>query len=271
MKKIALAALMAFAASAQAGTGIVGANNEFTLSGGIHNLDYSEHSPTAGEPSTLDSESGNQGAFGLAWTHQGTILNIPNVYLSVSGNFIFGSTSYSGYLQDGYGNLYPYDGSTQNNQQDFQLRIGQSYPLGANRQFQLTPYFTYSYHHWKRQPGGEYNEDYSHNGLGVGLLGQYAPTPYVVLSADVSVQAMLGAQIKVDGYPTMDLQNRPIKTLTLGADYAVTPRFHVNGSYRFTSFDYGGSTPVVANGMEVWEPDSRTRENLFMVGVSWAY
>lgn len=271
MKKIALASLLAFAASAQAGAGIAGANNEFTLFGGLNNLDYSEHSSDSGKPSTLDSESGTQAAFGLSWTHQGSVFNIPNVYTSISGLFTSGSTSYNGYLQNGYGRLTAYSGTTQNDSADFALRLGQAFPFGAGHSLQLTPYFQYVYHHWTRQPGGQYDEDYSHNGLGVGVLGQYAPTPYIVLSADVNVSAMLGAQVRLDGYPTMDLQNRPITQISLGADYAITPRVHVNGSYRYTSFNYGGSTPVVENGMEVWEPDSRTRENLFLVGLSWAY
>lgn len=271
MKKIALAALALIASSAHAGTGIIGANNEATFSVGVHNLDYTEETSDGGWPGTLDSEKGNQAAFGVAFTHQGWVLGIPNIYTSVSTVLSTGSTSYEGYLQDGYGDLTPYSGTTHNVQYDLELRVGKGLPIGTSGQFQVTPYLLYNYHHWQRQPGGTYTEDYSHNAIGAGVLAQIAPNPYLVFSADFSYSAMLGAQVNVDSVPTMDLQNKPIAKLALGVDYAVTSHFHLNANYKYTSFNYGGSTPVNVSGMSVWEPQSKTRENLFMVGASYAY
>ncbi|KWU17756.1 outer membrane beta-barrel protein [Burkholderia cenocepacia] len=266
MKKVfSLAALLLVSASAFADDAILQANNQISLSVGAHHLDYHEPSTTDTIPGDFDSEKGSQFTAGLTAVRQGSLFGISDVYTSASAFLSVGSTHYTGYLLSTW---TPTTDSTRNVAGDFQVRVGKGFRFGSRSQFQVTPYLQAGYHIWSRTIGTDASEVYSHYTLGGGILGQYAPTSKLVLSADVGVSAMLGSQMRKDKYPTFETQNRPVAEIGLGADYAFTRKLHASVNYRLTKYHYGRSADVSGpRGGDWYEPSSRTTEQVITVGL----
>jgi opacity protein-like surface antigen len=270
MKKvITLAALLVASASAFADDAILQANNQISLAVGAQHLNYHEPSTTNTIPGDLDSEHGSQFTAGLTAVRQGSVFGINDVYTRASAFITAGNTSYTGYLLSTW---TPKTDTTRNIAGDFQLRVGKALRFGSSSQFQVVPYVQYAYHVWSRTIGTDASEVYSHHTLGGGILGQYAPTSKLVLSADVGVSAMLGSQMQKDNYPTFKTQNRPVTEIGLGADYAVTRHLHASVNYRLTKFHYGRSADVAGpRGGDWYEPSSRTTEQVITVGLGYSF
>jgi opacity protein-like surface antigen len=269
MKKvIILAALALVSVSALADDAILQANNQLSLSVGAHHLDYHEPSTFDTIPGDLDSEKGSQFTAGLTAVRQGSLFGINDVYTSASAFVTAGTTHYTGYLLSTWAAKTD---STHNVYGDVELKLGKAFRFGSRSQFQVVPYVQYAYHIWSRTIGTDASEVYSHHALGGGVLGQYAPTSKLVLSANVSVSEMLGAQMRKDQYPTFEVHNRPVTEVGVGLDYAVTRHLHASANYRFTKFNYGRSPNVVAKGGDWFEPSSRTTEQVVTVGLGYSF
>ena len=272
MKKVislAAAALTLVSASAFADDAILQANNQLSLSVGAHHQDYHEPSTFDTIPGDLDSEKGSQFTAGLTAVRQGSLFGINDVYTSASAFVTAGKTHYTGYLLSTWAAKTD---STDNVSGDVELRLGKAFRFGSRSQFQVVPYVQYAYHIWSRTIGTDAAEVYSHHTLGGGVLGQYAPTRKLVLSANISVSEMLGAQMRKDQYPTFQVQNRPVTEVGLGLDYAVTRHLHASANYRFTKFHYGKSANVAGpQGGDWFEPSSRTTEQVVTVGLGYSF
>lgn len=270
IKFVAFAAIALAASSAYADDAILNANNQVSLSGGIQNLNYKEISDIPAFSGTLDSEKGTQAAFGVSASRQGSIFGIKDVYTSVSTSFAFGNTTYDGHMLDFA--FTPYQGTSKDFTSDVQLRIGKAFRFGGRSQFQVVPFVQYAFHYWNRNVASMYTEEYSHSAFGGGVLAQVAPTEKLVLSLDVAVSAMVGAQMETGGYPAAKMESKPITQVGVGVDYAVTKHLHVNASYKYANYQYGRSPMVTnASGMTMYEPNSKTTQNLVMVGIGYSF
>ena len=276
LKSIALAAavLASTVSIAHADTTIARANNQVWLSIGGEHVNYSETDTTGiTGTGTLDSEKGTLPAIQLGVTKQFDAFNVHNLFVQASLTAARGHTNYDGYLEgfDSLGNfeLVPFQNNTRSTTVDFGLKLGKSFAFGPGSRAQLTPYISYGYHYWDRNMEGQYGyeEKYSHSVLGGGLLAQYALTDRLVTSIDANAGATIGAKMKTGGFSDFGLGSKAQEQLTLGADYAVTRKLHVNASYSLTHFEYGQS--AMNNGY--YEPDSRTTNQVFMVGLGYSF
>ncbi|GAB3625423.1 hypothetical protein PTE30175_01419 [Pandoraea terrae] len=258
---------------ANAQEAILRANNQVWAGLGGHHLQYDERIDAA----RSDSESGTQFAGALGGVAQGTVFGLSNIYAAGSLRFARGNTQYNGYLQDNRGRVVvpSYQMDTRSTTADLTLKVGRAFPLAAGRA-QLTPYASYTYHDWirdsTRNPVGFY-ERYRHHVVSAGLMGQFEVTPGLVANADVRAGTMVGANMTLSGSSnTFNLGNKPVYSAGLGLDYAVARNVHVNASYEWTRFKYGRSdlTPVTP-GITAYEPDSRTTQQVWMVGLGYAF
>jgi len=273
MKKTLLATVLAALAMtgvAHANETIVNSNNQLSFSAGASNLNYHEldNSGVTGG-SYLDSEKGTQPAFKLDLTRQGSVLGVDNIYVNTQVEFARGNTDYTGYLQDAFGDLTPYDSRTKDTTVDVGLKVGKSFSFARVPNAQVTPYVGYSYESWIRDMSGQYGykETYHHSTASVGVLGQYAFTSDLVGSTDFSYGRTFGAGLSADGIADFTLGNANVYSGGVGLDYAYSKAWHINGSYSIAKFDYGQSG--VSDGY--FEPNSRTIVQKFYVGVGYHF
>ncbi|TKC88693.1 hypothetical protein FAZ69_13125 [Trinickia terrae] len=265
---LAAAACPAHADAAPGADALLSANNQLSVSIGGHRLDYTESTATV---NPLDSETGTQLAYRIAAVRQGSVLGLTNVYLSAAVSYAAGTTAYDGYLEDSLGNLYPYQSTTHDKTADVSIKLGRAFSISPFGNAQLVPYIAYGYHSWVRDSSDTqygYYEHYRHQTVSAGLIGQYAFTPRLVGSADISVGRTFGAKMTasiVSG--TFNLGAKPVVTGMLGLDYAVTKRLHINASYQVTRFNYGMSNTVGG----YYEPDSKTTEQLYLIGIGYSF
>lgn len=276
MKKFALvfAAIASLSGVAAHADPIQHANNQVSVQLGSHSLDYREidnYGRTGTD--TLNTEKGRHTSMGLTAVSQGTQFGVSDVYLSARVNYWKGSTDYNGYLQsmtDAGASLIPFQNTTDNATLDVGLKAGRTFHLNdLVKGAALTPYAAYGYRSWERDLTGPYGyvETYNHHTVGAGVLAQYAATDKLVLSADLTVAKMLSAKMKTSDYGDFELQRRSQTTVALGVDYAVTPKVHLSAGMSLSKFKYGES--AVNNGM--LEPDSKTTERSYLVGVGYSF
>ena len=228
---------------------IVRADTQVSLDAAGTHFDYREF--TAGFGTTvLDSEKG--WVPGVSIT--GSVMadtslfgtNVCDLYGFMRYSWFNGTTNYwsapTGPLTDGA------------NVNEFDFRFGKGFVIAPNTM--ITPYIGTGARAWQRYldgPGG-YQEIYSHDYAGGGLLLQYAPTPGLVLSLNGLVGSTFNANIegmpKPGGAAVISTRNALGSELLYmvggSADYALTAHWHVNAEVDFTSWRYGQSAPFCA-------------------------
>ncbi len=216
----------------------------------------------------LDTETGSVPGFALSLT----TLNNDNLYFNAAYSQNNGHTNYTGALIGGgpYGSVVGQSSATL---YDYTLRVGKS--IIVSGETMVTPYGEIANHQWYR--GVNYGETYTHNSLGIGILGQYSPVNQFVFSANALLGRTFGSYISVAGPLgfSADLGNSNLYKLGIAVDYAFTRNFHGNVGFDYTSFKYGMSAPtiVVVGGLSyyVWEPDSSTKYNTLKFGLGYAF
>jgi len=272
---IALVAATLMASNVHAQEAMLRANNQVWVDGGVQQLHYWEN--IGGGKS--DSERGTTAAFGLGASTQHQLFGISNLYFSGQVRVAHGNTDYGGYLQDPTGRvvLPNYQMSTRSTATDVTLKAGKALPFMLGTwHAQVVPYVSYSYRDWirdsSRDPYGFY-ERYRHHVVGGGLMGQLEVTSKLVATADVRAGAVLGASMTLAGSQnTFTLGSKPVVVAGFGLDYAVTRNFHVNTTYEWSRFQYGRSDVTqVSPGVNAYEPDSKTINQTWMIGVGYAF
>lgn len=258
-------------AQAQSLQTIRAANNQIQFGLGVHDLEYAEYDNYKKTPDGgyFSAERGSQPALSITTTQQATLFGQENIYWKIDYLGAKGTTAYTGYLQYPNGTLVPYKNTTDSGMDSFSLHVGKALPVSP--QAQVTPFAGFSSRDWLRSMQGPYGyrELYSYKALEVGVLGQYAFTPKLVGSASLSMGNMYNATMtaNIAGTGTFDLGERPISTIKLGLDYALTSRTHVFGNYSRTSFKFGES-PVTGG---FFEPESFTNADTFTMGVGFLF
>jgi hypothetical protein len=262
------------------------ANNVIGLGLGSQQQNYREFMRGA----TVDSNRGDiKPSYRLYVTAQRDLLGIPDLYLGASVSYASGENTYRGALVDGVtGAQIPIAGRTPTRLFDWSLCAGKAFTLNEAATIQWIPYLDYSQHRWDRLDGGgvgDYSEHYSHSMLSVGVIGQYAPTDRLVLSAEAQLGRLYDASVRVrsmegplyfnDGPYRyyMNGANGPIVLgshnavmFGLGADYAVTSTLHVTAGYRWQRFGYGMGT-----NNDVVEPKSTSIMQRVEVGIALTF
>jgi len=259
--------------TAHAEDAIQAANRQLGIEFERQKLEYHEFDNqglTSG--SWLDSENGSQNRFSLIYTVQGEAFDMRNLYFRSAFTYGEGKTDYDGYLiSSSSSSLTPFQSKTSVTTSDLDMRLGKGFKV-ATEHVQLTPVIAYRYHTWKRDlaPGTSYGyrEDYSHNALSVGLLGQLAISDSLVASLYGDFGRTLGARLRVDHAQTLDLKSRNISVLELSLNFRLATQFQVHGGVRQTRFRYGQSD-ALAGG--TYEPESRTKLTQYFVGAGYSF
>jgi opacity protein-like surface antigen len=197
--------------------------------------------------------------------------------LYVMGRFTYehGNTTYVGALQGNpFGSLVQQDGATV---EDFDFRLGKGFDVGTNAM--LTPYLGIGTNWWKRLLTGAsgYQEVYSHDYVGAGLLFQISPIPHLVLSANGLVGGAFNSSMTTSLTPggfliipaTYTLGNKAVYMVGGSVDFAFTAHLHGNIGIDYTRFAYGQSALNPASG--ALEPNSTTRYTTVSAGLGWGF
>ncbi len=245
---------------------IADSNNQISFDYKTVDLGYKEF---FGGP--LDSESGWLPGFGTSLSIMPTCRDnwwLNNLYFNFQFSYFTGHTQYVGGPLIGPGGFGSITGPDGANVTDFDFRLGKGF---GSPNFMIIPFFGIGHHEWDRKVNT--GEDYANGYYGAGLLLQYSPFQRFVLSADALVGRTFDANVAVNAIPglspplSLELGASTLYKLGISGDYAVTPIIHVNAGVEWTGFDYGMS-PVVDG---LLEPESRTHDVTFKVGVGFAF
>jgi len=245
---------------------LINANNEAGLSYNYYNQYYTER--------IGDNERVDIPGIGLSVTALGNVLSVPDVYEHLAYTNNSGSINYT----DGADGANATDDS---NILGVSARVGKAFFI--NSRTMLIPYLAYNYRKWDRNIGNSYaggieylgyQEIYSYDALGLGLLGEYAINDALVLKGRLQYSQMLGNAVNtynLIGYPAMtfNLGNRPVYTVGVGADYDIegTP-FHVTAGIKYLKTYFGKSS---VNEAGFYEPDSMTTGLTYNLGLAYSF
>lgn len=184
---------------------------------------------------------------------------LKHIYLSLRDNYIQGRQSHSGGDPGGR--------SMYNHMNDAFLRVGEG--IQVNDSLMLVRYLEFGYQYANRHIE-HYGQLAYHNKLaGAGMMLEYAATPRLVLSGDISVGATFDATNSVHPVPsrtTEDVEHyrfgtRMTGAASVGADYKVDGPLHIYGDidYRYRTLahavqpsdDFGGDTSFQDVGVSV--------------------
>ncbi len=261
--------LMVLSATASAGTAdIVAANRQVGIQYVSTYVDYTEtgNGYLGTNTGVLDTERGWVPGVGVSFS---SMWGDQHFYINAQVSQNTGSTQYVGSLIGGtYGSVVAWSTATLI---DRSVRFGKGFAIGGS--MMATPYAEVGMHEWDR--GVNFGETYTHNYVGLGILGQYSPVTRLVISANALVGSTFASYISVAG-PfgfSGDLGNSALYKAGLSVDYAFTRHFHGNAGIDYTRFSYGMSSPsVVAGGaFIVWEPDSSTRYTTARIGLGYSF
>jgi opacity protein-like surface antigen len=259
------------------------ANNVIGFSLGSQQQNYREFINGA----TADSNKGDiKPSYRLYATAQRDWLGIRDLYLGASVSYASGSNTYDGALVNLItGEEKPFSARQPTRLFDWNLRVGKAFTFNQAESVQLTPYLDYAQHRWDRLDSGDlgsYSEHYSHSVVSLGVIGQYAPTEKLVLSAEAQLGYLYDASVRArslegllylgDGYfirganGPITLGNHNTVKLGVGADYAVTSSFHVTANYGWQRYGYGKGV-----NNDFTEPKSSTIKQRFEVGFALTF
>ena len=213
---------------------LIAANNEIGVSFDSTQQYYNE--------SIGDNESGSITGLNLSVSSLGNMLTMPLIYEHLGYSNNFGNFNYT----DSADGVNTTDNT---NILTASARLGKAFVL--NRQTMLIPYITYGYRKWDRNIASTstvsgYQEIYSYNDLGLGLIADYAVTHKLVLKGRVQYAEMLSNSLvanNLPGYPAMafSLGNRPVYTLAVGLDYDIYGPVHLDAGIRYVKTSFGKS------------------------------
>lgn len=229
---------------------------------------YVNYTETIGS-TTLDTEQGYVPGFALNVSFMQDWL-LGNDYLAATYSQNTGNTNYTGsYIgsSQGYGSVKTTSPATLT---DFSLRYGKGFAL--NDQVMATPFIELGSHQWDRNLR-TYQETYTNNYYGLGLLGQVALSNTFVLSASALVGNTVNSNISISGSPYTGgaLGNSTVYRLGISGDYAFTRSLHGNIGLDYTSFSYGQSAATRVGRYVYYEPNSTSQYTTYKVGLSYNF
>ncbi len=196
----------------------------------------------------------------------------PDLYTSLNYEFNAGDLDYGGHYIATGAPAQATDNAVFNR---IEARAGIGFPLGES---ELIPFVAAGYQSWNRNinnKGVIGTDEFYHAGLfGGGLKLDVPLTPQLVASATGEFLAVAEAGISANGIGVIgSLGAAGEARITLGLDYAITPRLHAFASVYFDHFNYAGSRPNyrVLPGYYVYEPLSTTTQFGGLAGVGYSF
>ncbi len=254
---------------------ITRSNNQVSVDGTETYINYGPEFNSAAPGTPLDTEKG--------WVPGLTVTG--SAMYDVTPNSVVGCNTYlwgrftwmkgnTNYWASGGPVLSNVDGATV---ADLDFRIGKGFGVAPNTM--VTPYFGIGTNSWTRLLSGSfgYQEIYSHDYAGGGLLLQYSPAPRWVLSANGLVGGAFNSSMTASLVPggttaplagTYTLGNHLTYMVGGAVDYAFTEHWHGNVGVDYTYFSYGQSA---ANGFGYLEPNSTTSYLTVSAGLGFAW
>lgn len=228
----------------------------------LHN-NYAEYSPTG--PGYFDTEMGDLHGVTLALQRMDR-----RFFVSENLTYAAGDTRYDGSLQYSSGASTPYVGSSHSTIWNINTALGPTWTV--NNRVLVAPVVGTNLYYWDRLAGGgvqgSVHEKYLHWTVAAGLAGR------VALSRRLRVQ-MLGEVT----YPLYNMIDTPYGGALLGrsagyrasvsVNYRLRTRLGLFARASLQWFRFGGASIVSSGALR--EPDSRTLNATYTVGVSYAY
>lgn len=273
LPKVVLLLVCLFIASMSASASDTGvdsiraADNAVWLNAGSSHLYYKETN-LAGD--TADTENGwiPAASVGLNFLSGNESKYADNLYLALEGRWLSGYTHYNGTLLVSGA---PYQVTTAENVWTTNGRLGKGFAI--NDSFLSIPFAELGFRYWHRDLGA-YAEDY-HNfeALG-GLLVQYSPASWLVISLSGAGGTTFAPAMTATNPTThFDLGNMPIWKVNGTVGYAVTERFEALVSIDYVQFKFGESQLVFNpnDGHHYYEPNSQTGQLTTQIGLAYHY
>jgi hypothetical protein len=265
---LAVAGCLAAPATRAASPEVAAAETSLSISLGATGIDYKEDI----RPQT-DKENGAVPGIGVAMSGLVPYGANTDLYSYLGYSFSAGPIGYNGFTQPVYQKLNATDNAVFNR---IEARLGVGVPLQSGAE--VIPFIAGGYQAWNRNvdskitiDGGEFYHAYL---VGAGVKLDVPVNPQLIVSGTVEAFGMFGAHIENDGIGFSDgLGNAGEEKITLGADYAITPRWHTFADAYFEHFNYAGSKPDynVFPGFYVIEPISTTYQYGGDVGVGFSF
>ena len=227
---------------------LINANNEIGIS---YNLLSRYFTEVIGSDEITDSPG-----IGLSITALGNILTVPLVYEHI-----------------GYTNEYGKNTIIKTDILGMSARVGKAFII--NQRTMIIPYLAYNYEKWDRNVSNafvfgtefffnklSYQDIYSYDALGVGVIGEYAITNTLVLKGRFQYSRMLNDNMTVYGAPTFfrfvisptlpvlnviaklppmsfNSENNPIYTIGAGVDYDIYGPLHIIAGIKYLRTSFG--------------------------------
>lgn len=252
---------------------IESANNQ--IAGHLQNNNTKYYETVNG--SLLDSESSHISGYGLSasvmkdlWSGRDYFLM---KYRTFEGDPVYTGGSMANPL---YGSVL---GESYAKVRDYSIRYGKGFVFDDD--LMLTPYVELGYHHYDRTLGygtpTSYQEIYTHNAYGVGILGQCSPSDSLVYSAYMFIGRTFNSHIVVvlaapyTGF-SAKLGNSTLYQVGASIDYAFTKNIHANLGVYAAGWQYGASaSQPIGGGLSAYEPDSETSITTIDIGIGYSF
>lgn len=256
---------------------ILAAETNLNFSGSFMHTQYHENYPVYGQG---DDENGSSGGFGIgASVLLPRMLVWPNVdlYSALDYEFSGGNLNYVGHYQDGT----PLDTVDRAVFNRIEARAGLGFPLLDG--VEMIPFIAAGYQAWNRNVdiAGDIGTDehYTSTLLGGGLKVDAPVTNRLVLSGSAEMLAMIASSFSVNNlHVSQGLGGSAQEKLALGADYAVSGKFHVFATTYWEHFNYAGDKPTYSDVVEIdgnyyniTEPLSTTTQIGANIGVAYSF
>ncbi len=240
----------------------------------IEKFNYKEYK----DGKEIDKEDGTLKGVGIEFEGYEKFLGLP-IYSSLMFEFLTGDTDYTGAIVDTQtGQETPYSSTTDNKIFRTRFEAGPyfRFNVGRDKEWQVTviPAFNYGGRRWERDidvQGRTQDETYGWIYWG-GSLDLRIRKSKFYFGAKTYYHKNLGFhKIKVEtdtAETTLDLGDIHSWGIELKTGYDFSKRFGVWGAYeyRYTHIDEGEMGDL--GGVPVYEPESKTRERVFSVGVA---
>lgn len=258
------------------------AETNLSIGLGVMHTQYHENITQGfGDDENGFSEGGNFGASVLLPNL--LVLRNDDLYAALQLDVTGGNLTYGGHEEDLLtGEISPITLTDRAVFLRFESRFGIGFPLRGG--MELIPFLAGGYQAWNRNidvPDGGTGTDefYDEALLGGGLKLDVPVTPKLVLSGTGEVLSMIAGNIDYDSFgENAGLGGSAQERVSLGADYAVTPHFHVTGSADWEHFNYAGNKYTTNKEIqagdfiyEISEPVSTTTQFGLNVGVAYSF
>ncbi|HKJ07839.1 MAG TPA: hypothetical protein VKA76_02010 [Gammaproteobacteria bacterium] len=190
------------------------------------------------------------------------------LYTRLRTDYNRGNTDYVGHTLGGT----PVAAKTHNQILNLAFQLGWGFGLGQRAA--LIPYAGVDVRAWRRAVDygtpASYDEIYDFYDVGAGLLGQYAVTPKLVVSANAFVgrthspQMEAGLPQQLGGVQTYNQGTGPVDRARLSVDYDAYGPVHLVAGVTYYHLAYGESNHLQNTS---YEPASRTNQLIYEVGV----